>query len=313
MAESVEEAKMITNDKMFAPDTNLIIFLARLHNYITNGTEEDDKVFQAINQNRLLPVNYAGIPHSELPPVLQDEYFGYYETIKTKDKSFTIYGRLLDYYATYKLIISGSIKFNIVPIIKEQLHYFSRQPKFAYIAPFVGKYCKFINIADRDMKSFIEKRDELVDEYINSGTMKEEIDEVRETQSRNNTNGVLTYGDELPSDACGVAEATLCGLSFVTADAKDCIHRYPIDENGNEIKYNPDGTKIENYERANMIGKINAKNGYIFTDAYGRAFIPGPVLPDKLRVSLKRHQKGIDYYPFYAKNPNLDLMNFWEK
>ena len=251
-----------------AVDADVLFNLARLNNA---NYDPDGYLYNLYKTNQLLPSRFYNMRADELPPLLQDKYFGYYEKM---DGNY-YYSRLINTYRLLDFVKGGKVKVYVVPTVYRQINTNEESTM-----EFVSNYCTVVKVKDSEYSDFKRAKLELADKYCSERKMKFEYS---------------AYLDRIvpSSDAIIMAEASILGLQLVTANEKDFIH-YDV--------------KSKDYKRTNAIENINIESGYVFISNAGRPTSVHPSSLSSLVVRLRKEIQGENALnkSVYIVNPKVD-------
>ena len=257
----MENANINKTQIPVAIDANLFTYLWKLANprFDPNG-----EIMNKLKTRTLYVADYADKKFEELPPLLQDGYFGYSEeNVDKYGNTFKAYFRLQDVFHLYELIINDKLQVYLTPsVFMESLEIYKNADE-GFL-----KHFTVINVPNEKFDSYKKARNALADKYCEEGAMKSKY------------NG---YNDrvEPETDAVIMAEASMAGLVFVTANVKHFIDDLSMTEGGK-------------YRRANIIERVNNEMGYYFFDNYGKWKSVRPFSVESYYAGLRTILAGSD-------------------
>lgn len=252
-----------------AVDSDIVI---NLINFIDPKNDPDGIIHDLLEKRALQPAYFADYKKNDLPPLLRDRWFS--KIVKSGD--IEIYENLLDIYRLFKYVKEGIIELCITPTIFHELDY-------PHNEDFIKKYITVLKVRKEDAQAFYEKRNRIVDEYIENGIFVTEY------------NSYL-HRELPPNDACASVEAALFGLYFYTANVKHFIQN----------KY----ANQKEYEISDKIKETHLRNSVIFKNNFGRDVTPGPKTISTLNSNVKRVlKKGGSLKEIGVDEPNIENEN----
>lgn len=259
-----------------AIDSCMVIMLSKLAS--ENFNNKDRAVIDCLRTRTLSPDLYEGVSSKSLPPLLRDTYFGKIETAKDGKR---YYSNLQDMYILLDMIKKGKCEVYITPTVAGELDYeWAKQQQ-----EFINRYVKVIKIKDEDVQMFYTKRGLLAREYVKADAMSELY--------------CAALRKKIPeNDAYIMAEASLCGLIFVTINEADFI---------NTTK------KKDDYKRVITIEQVNENAGLLFDSNAKGCKIPPQSMTLNSFVMKSRYllRASAIVKPFYIPNPPIGKGNIF--
>lgn len=259
-----------------AIDSCMVIMLAKLVN--ENMDEKDKAVIDCLKRKALTPSLYEGIDPKLLPGLLRDTYFGKITEGKDGKK---YYDNLTRMYSLFDMIKKDRCEVYITPTVAGELDFEWAKQELN----FINKYVKVIQVKDEDAKVFYSKRGLLAREYVKVGAMSELYN--------------ASLRKKVPeNDAFIMAEASLCGLIFVTI---------------NEIDFINGSKKKDDYKRVLAIEEVNKKAGLVFESNVKNYKLEPQSMTLKSFILKSKYRKDGFVKPYWIVNPNINEEDYTYK